>query len=525
TGNLGVLGFALGIPLIIETEAEKKRDPMRDGLTMGEMADRAADTDLRVLVATFFGGSGKFYNGAPPLGDLYWRGPVLWTFADGQWSGREGWQTRTARMRGKITHQTLDAELRETGLISVYDVKLFPHRGHWLYAMDFPAAVPPSTFITRDYQLQNLNPVREILNYPMMSYLDYRAGPDLDEETRALALQYPDGANPKTLALGQALLAEHRQPIDIAKAGMAHFKGDFAYGMHFGGIDGANAVDRFLFDRRSGYAGHYATAYALMMRAAGIPTRMVVGYRGGVHLGLTNKVYVMENNAHAWAEIWLDRYGWVRMDPATVFAGDGKAETDGWGLGEGLGPSPEEDVREEEEEGSAAGQAFETADADSFRTSAASGREEASWWSRWVTDLDARAQVEILKGLSLDGSWRNLLALGGALLAAIAGVMLAASVLWRVWRRRHLPRIDQLAAWATGTLRGPARRPCEGFRSYVLARTADVSEPATVKRRLDGLCREMSAALYADASLARDWPDRWRGLLKDLRAARSGASP
>ncbi|MEM7061444.1 MAG: DUF3488 domain-containing protein, partial [Pseudomonadota bacterium] len=226
TGDLGVLSFALGIPLIIETQAEKQRDPMRDGLAMGDLADRAQN-DMRVLVATFFGGSGKFYNGPPPLGDLYWRGPVLWTYENGEWRGRDGWHTRTARMRGKITHKTLDRELRETGKIAVYDVTLFPHRGYWLYSMDFPAAVPPSSFITRDYQLQNLNPVRELLKYPMMSYVDYRAGQELDAETRALALQLPIADNPRTLAHGRALRTEHADPVAIAKAGIAWFSENY----------------------------------------------------------------------------------------------------------------------------------------------------------------------------------------------------------------------------------------------------------------------------------------------------------
>ncbi|MEM6743797.1 MAG: transglutaminaseTgpA domain-containing protein, partial [Pseudomonadota bacterium] len=309
TGNLNVLAFALGIPLVIETADERARVPLEDGLELGDLSSRA-DTDSRVLVAKFYGGAGNIFDGVPPLGDLYWRGPALYHHEAGVWRGRPGWENRSTRMRSKLSRAAMKADMRETGKLSAYDVRVFPHRGHALYSLDLPAAVPPSSFITRDYQLQNLNPLREILVYPMYSFLDYRAGQTLDDDDRALALQWAEGENPRTLDAGRALRAAATDDVALARAVRDRFAQGYRYDKRARGYEGPDPVDAFLFDRREGYASHYATAAVMLLRAAGLPARLIVGYRGGVNLGLTQMVYVMETDAYAWAEVWLEDRGW-----------------------------------------------------------------------------------------------------------------------------------------------------------------------------------------------------------------------
>ncbi|MEM9044659.1 MAG: DUF3488 and transglutaminase-like domain-containing protein [Pseudomonadota bacterium] len=505
TGDLGALSFALGIPLIIETEAEKKRDPMQDSLAMGDMAERASDPDLRVLSATFYDGSGNFFDGVPPLGDLYWRGPVLWSFADGKWSGRKGWGNRTARMRGKITHKTLDRELSEKGLISVYDVKIFPHRGYWLYALDFPAAVPASSFITKDYQLQNLNPVRELLGYPMMSYLDYRAGLKLDAETRAMALQFPEGENPRTLDLGRQMRERHQDPVAVAKAGMAHFDQGFLYDRSFGGVNVADPVDFFLFSRRTGYAGHFATAYALMMRAAGIPSRLVAGYRGGIHLGLTNRVFVMEEHSHAWTEIWLEDYGWVRMDPATRFTSqERQGEVDGWGLAGDL-QSPGETNQTDAAE---TAPSFETGDVEAMRSAdrLECRHSEKPWWQSWIVEFDAGQQLDLLDTVALSGNWWSLVSSGVGLASGLTLIWWV-TVRVRSWlaeRRRPFEERCESALCRKLAKSNRIRQKGEGLYAYWLTCAANSAPPPD----LADLVHELRAALFAGKPLSRDWLER-----------------
>ncbi|MEM9147263.1 MAG: DUF3488 and transglutaminase-like domain-containing protein [Pseudomonadota bacterium] len=467
TGDLGVLAFALGLPLVIETEVEKNREPMDNALTLGETAGRA-NTDARVLSATFYRGSGKFYDGVPPLGDLYWRGPVFWTYENGTWQGRKGWESRNTRMKGRIRMRALPGHLREQGRLAFYDVSLFPHRSHWLYALEFPAAVPPSSFVSRDWQLQNLNPVREVLHYPMMSWVDYKAGTTLDPEDRALALALPAEAEPRARALAGELAAAG-DPLVIARAGIAHFETGYRYDKDIRDRGGKNPVDRFLFDEKRGFAGHFASAYVVLMRAAGIPARLVAGYRGGVHLGLTNRVFVMEKDAYVWSEIWLDSHGWVRVDAARTLSQPdaNEAEIDGFGLFDGV----EEDDRPEDPLPEASDEAplvrVELDRGTQVRTGPAEASDSPSL-TAWLLDFDAARQVALLRAVALRPNWQGLVVLAVVALAALGGLALVFAAARRWLAHRALSPERRLQSRIERRLRrhGLRRHPAEGLRSF-----------------------------------------------------------
>jgi hypothetical protein len=79
----------------------------------------------------------------------------------------------------------------------------------------------------------------------------------------------------------------------------------------------ADPVDGFLFDTKRGFCGHYASAFATLMRAAGIPARVVTGYQGGTYNRFADYWILRQSDAHAWDEVWIERSGWVRVDPTT----------------------------------------------------------------------------------------------------------------------------------------------------------------------------------------------------------------
>ncbi|MEM1313104.1 MAG: DUF3488 and transglutaminase-like domain-containing protein [Pseudomonadota bacterium] len=481
TGDLNILAFALGIPLVIETADERARTPLEDGLALGELSSRA-DADGRVLVAKFYGGAGNIHDGVPPLGDLYWRGPALYHLEDGVWSGRPGWGSRTARMRSKLSRDAMKADMRETGKLSAYDVRVFPHRGHALYALDLPAAVPPSSFITRDYQLQNLNPVREILIYPMYSYLDYRAGRTLDAETRALALQWTEGENPRTLAAGRALRREARTDLAVARAVRDRFETGYRYDKRAGGDEAPDAVDAFLFDRRAGYASHYASAAVMLLRAADVPARLVLGYRGGVNLGLTQMVYVMEADAYAWAEAWLEEHGWVRIDVAARLSrSDG--EMDGWGLAGGLQQAAAQHDDDDEE-----------VEADDAPLDADDGAPAASRRELASARFSDEAQAGLLELLGLRPDWSRLLMLGGVSLAGLAAAALAWGRALRWLGERRLPPAQREARRLQRRFAGlGARRGrSEGWRTFLARVEAGGGPSAELAREVGpGLRRRL----------------------------------
>src|SRR5207249_8772310 len=88
-----------------------------------------------------------------------------------------------------------------------------------------------------------------------------------------------------------------------------------------------NDLEEFLFRRRVGFCEHYATSFATLMRLAGIPARVVVGYLGGEYNDLGHFFLVRQADTHAWCEVWLPERGWTRVDPTTAVA-PGRASLD-----------------------------------------------------------------------------------------------------------------------------------------------------------------------------------------------------
>jgi hypothetical protein len=81
-----------------------------------------------------------------------------------------------------------------------------------------------------------------------------------------------------------------------------------------------NPIDQFLFENREGFCGHYASAFTQLMRLAGIPARMVIGFQGGEYNPLGDYFAIRNYDAHAWSEVWIEQQGWVRIDPTAAVA-------------------------------------------------------------------------------------------------------------------------------------------------------------------------------------------------------------
>jgi len=251
-----------------------------------------------------------FSSRLPEPAERYWRGPVLW-FTDGRnWSPGRG---------AKVTTH----ELKVFGPPLNYTVTLEPHQKNWLLALDMPTIIPAGTYLTPDFQLRAITPVENRVRYELSSYPLYRTGaPASDELVRAL--QLPRDANPQTRGLAKSWRATLQNDEKIVAQALAYFRGKpFFYTLnppplHTGA--GGNPVDEFLFDTRRGFCEHYSAAFTTLMRAAGIPARVVTGYQGGELNPLGDYLIVRQSDAHAWAEVWLKERGWVRVDPTAAVA-------------------------------------------------------------------------------------------------------------------------------------------------------------------------------------------------------------
>ncbi|MCU0841208.1 MAG: DUF3488 and transglutaminase-like domain-containing protein [Thiobacillaceae bacterium] len=275
-------------------------------LPSGERVARAGLSDTmrpgdfgRLILSGEIAFRASFAGTPPDSRELYWRGPVLTRFDGRAWSAPPN-----PRPMG-VAADGLDAPLR-------YSLTLEPHQRAWVFSLGLPAALPPQTRLLEGLQLVAEAPITQRRRFELTSHPRYRLGADPAELAEALRL--PEGYNPRARDLAERWRAEAGQPGRLAERALAHFRQAFTYTLAPPTL-GLHSVDEFLFDTRRGFCEHYASSFVFLMRAAGIPARVVTGYLGGEANPIDGHLVVRQSDAHAWAEIWLAEEGWVRMDP------------------------------------------------------------------------------------------------------------------------------------------------------------------------------------------------------------------
>ena len=248
-----------------------------------------------------------FEGAVPEHSELYWRGPVFWHYDGNTW---------TSSFYGR--NIAADRKPDETTAPWRYTVQLEPNERNWLFALDYPGLAPADTRITMDYQLLRRQPVTQLLQYNMVSNPDFVDEPELKATLRSMALELPDGSNPRTLKLINHWRETFTSDAALVERALRYFNQEaFHYSLD-APLLGDNAVDDFLFKTRSGFCEHYASAFTVMMRLAGIPARVVTGYQGGWYSAMGDYLLVRQSDAHAWSEVWLKGSGWTRVDPTAA---------------------------------------------------------------------------------------------------------------------------------------------------------------------------------------------------------------
>ncbi len=274
------------------------------------ISDRMAPGDIQSLLSNNAVAMRIGFDGAPPATDQrYFRGMVLWYFDGRAW--RPGFVAR---------RQMPPAPVAAHGPSTRYQVTLLPSHRHWLFALDVPVDTPEGVYMGPDRTLYAAKPVDHTLRYAVTSVTDYRLAPGhLDPRVRAAALALPAGFDPRARALAEHWRARAgNDDAAIVRAALARFHDDgYVYDLEAPPL-GRNSIDDFLFDTKTGFCEHYASAFTFLMRAAGIPARVVVGYQGGYWNPVAHYLLVRQSNAHAWSEVWLAGRGWVRVDPTAA---------------------------------------------------------------------------------------------------------------------------------------------------------------------------------------------------------------
>ncbi|MGC1522933.1 MAG: DUF3488 and transglutaminase-like domain-containing protein [Steroidobacteraceae bacterium] len=431
---------------------------LSDTMSPGDI-DRLALSD-EVAFHVHFAGT------APPPAQRYWRGPVMHDFDGRTW---------TRSFSGPLGAPTFVAQ----GPAYDYTVRLEPNQRRWLFALDWPSHWDlADAGLTRDYTLMRRDPVSRPIDVAASSHTQVRWTTPLSNALRARDTRIAPNQNPRTLQLAQSLRGEHPDDAGYVRAVLAMFtQQPFYYTLTPPKLAG-DSVDAFLFDSRRGFCEHYASAFALLMRAAGIPAHVVTGYQGGTFNRFADYWIVRQSDAHAWDEVWIEGLGWLRVDPTSAVAPE-RVE-----LGAG----------------------------DALTAEGALG----SGWQRhfpWLRDaqlqLDALKQIWRERILFFDQSsqqqlleWLHIPEPDGQKLVLLLAAALTLVLCWLTWivRREvdHAPKdalnraYSRLCAKLAGT--GITRRSYEGAEDYAdrVARHLPALGP-----EVTALCRQYSVLRYA----------------------------
>ena len=248
----------------------------------------------------------KFNNQIPPQHKLYWRALTLLNF-----NGKK-WTTTSETESSAVLH------INSSGY--EYTVTMEASHKKWLFLLDLPYQISNKHHISSDFTSHTDKAINSLIQYTANSSQNYYITNKLDPNFKSLALSTPR-LNNKARQLAAIWREQSTSPEEIINQALAFFtQQGFSYTLSPARLTRANAIDQFLFETREGFCEHYASAFAILMRHAGIPSRIVLGYLGGEFNPIDNIISVNQSMAHSWTEVWIDGKGWIRIDPTAAIA-------------------------------------------------------------------------------------------------------------------------------------------------------------------------------------------------------------
>lgn len=290
--RIGPFDSGLGGP------SARARTGLSDGLDPGSISRLVADDGPAARVAF---GAGQ----PPPPAQRYWR-----VLVHPRFDGQRWWRLEESEAPPPVGRGPGDPREREqTWLVEPSPFTAVPWSSN-------ARSADPALQANARGELQLQRPAGERRSYRLWNNgaPDDKPGSAGLEPSAAwcwqppqvLELSLPGAGNPRLRALGRgwAALPDPEQRLQAAEQ---WFRSQpFRYSPTPGALDGADGLDRFLFDEQLGLCGHYASAFSALMRAAGVPSRVVSGYLGGrwvVPLGGARYLELRQSDAHAWSEV------------------------------------------------------------------------------------------------------------------------------------------------------------------------------------------------------------------------------
>ena len=326
--TLGVLGVS-ALPLLVvlflffprlpplwsvQLSSSQATTGVSDSMSPGDIASLSQSTELAFRV--------EFTQARPAQSELYWRGLVFSDFDGVTWrpNRRVQQQWQPGRQPPNWLARSLATATTKTERKS-YEITLEPTQQQWLFGLDYPLPQNKDTRLTSDFTLIKEEPVSEQLRYEVLRYAPMQIDPILDEVSRAANLTLPSAGNLQTQNLAKQLFAQSGSDPERYIQAIQRWinQTEFRYTLSPPPLD-EDRIDSFLFETKAGFCEHYSSSFTFMMRAVGIPARVVAGYQGGEMSRGGNVWEVRQMDAHAWSEVWLEGQGWVRVDPTAFVA-------------------------------------------------------------------------------------------------------------------------------------------------------------------------------------------------------------
>ena len=460
---------------------------LSDSMTPADVAELSKSDEL-VFTATFTGA-------LPPRSQLYWRALTLEHFDGRRWS-----QTPSVSRLNPV-QWTPNGEPWE------YSVIAQPSGRHWLFALDVARSEDGAVQQRRDFSLQSLQAIDQPMQYPVRSWPAVLRDAEVPLSSLTDSLQLPADGDPRSRAWARELQALNPSTEALVQALLKHFNREPYYYTLKPPPVGIDSIDEFLFRTRRGFCAHYAGAMTFVLRATGIPARVVAGYQGGELNPRGNFLTVRQFDAHAWVEYWQAGQGWTSVDPTFAVAPERIEQ----GLEQALSgeqsflaDSPFSPLR--------------------YRQLAWLNQLRLGWdnlnygWQRWVLGYQGTQQLQLLQRWfgRMDGQVLVLAMVGGG--GLLLGLL--ALYLFKPWRREHDPLLSQYRRFERLLGRhGLVREPAEGPRAFAERAARQLPAQAVAIWAFFAAFEAQQYGLVAvDArtlaqrlrELRRDLPWRWR---------------
>jgi transglutaminase-like putative cysteine protease len=296
------IGPLWSVPL----KSQSAKTGVSDFMRPGDISNLSQSTEVAFRV--------EFSGDIPAQSQLYWRGLVYSRLNQSTWTSLKYYDVPATERKPEPP--------AEIGVPVRYSILMQPTQQSWLYGLRYAVAQEAKVMGSPDFRLFSPVELEDQYRYSVQSWPQGVLDPQISAWRREVELALPEGMNPQARALAVNMRAESGSDEAFANAVMERFtQENFVYTLQ-PPLLGKHTVDDFLFGTRRGFCEHYANAFVVLMRAGGVPARVVAGYQGGEVNPVNGTVIVHQFDAHAWAEIWLGQRGWVRFDPTWAVSPD-----------------------------------------------------------------------------------------------------------------------------------------------------------------------------------------------------------